>query len=102
MVAMSKQAPTGAFTAGAVASVPFEERDFTTAQVQQLLAVGKTTLFTTILPQLETYFEGTRRKITGRSIRAYRDRKLAEPRQKRPTEQLRKPKTRNEKRRSRP
>jgi hypothetical protein len=69
-------------------SLAFEDCDYGTAQLLQIFDCGKTTLFTEILPQLETYYEGTRVKATGRSVKAYRERKLAEPRQKRPTEHL--------------
>jgi hypothetical protein len=76
---------------------------YTTKETRRFLPVGKTKFFTEILPQLDSYLEGTRRIIIGRSIRAYRERKLAEPRQKRPSPPppLGNPKARNEKRRSR-
>jgi hypothetical protein len=83
--------------AGATArGLAFEERDYGTPELLQIFSCGKTTLFTDILPQLETYYLGNRVKATGRSVKALRDRKLAEPRQSR----LR-PKNHNEKRRSR-
>jgi hypothetical protein len=65
--------------------VPFDERGFTIAQTRQILAVGKTRFFEHVLPDLESYLEGTRRIVTGRSIRAYRERRLAEPPVKRVT-----------------
>jgi hypothetical protein len=89
----SPPAPTGG---AAVRGLSFEDCDYGTPQLLQIFSCGKTTLFTEILPQLETYYEGTRVKATGRSVKAYRERKLAEPRQKRSTPQLRKPKIRNE------
>jgi hypothetical protein len=74
------------------ASISFEDRDFTTAQTQQILSCGKTTFFLKILPELErdgyVYWEGSRRKINGRGILAYRERKRAEPPRKRPVEHL--------------
>jgi len=76
-----------------VPNVPFDECGFTTLQTRQLLAVGKTRFFEEVLPELESYLEGTRRVVTGRSIRAYRERRLAEPYQKLHN---RKPKTRKE------
>ena len=74
-------------TASLVANdqVPFDERGFSVAQTRQILAVGKTRFFEHILPDLESYLEGTRRIVTGRSIRAYRERRLAEPPTKRVT-----------------
>jgi hypothetical protein len=75
---MSKtQEPMAAPGASTAAPISFEDRDFTTAQTQQILSCGKTTLFLKILPELEregyVYWEGTRRKINGRGILAYRD-----------------------------
>jgi hypothetical protein len=68
---------------------------YTTEQTRRFLPSGKTKFFTEILPQLESYLEGTRRIITGRSIRNYRDGKIA-------AEQSRvRPKNPHEKRRSR-
>ena len=102
-----QQEPIEAPTAGArapISNIPFEERGFTTRQTRQILAAGKTRFFEEILPELESYLEGTRRIITGRSILAYRNRKLAEAPQKsavgsRGTKQLHK--SRSEKRRRR-
>jgi hypothetical protein len=65
--------------------VPFDERGFTIQQTRQILAVGKTRFFEHILPELQSYLEGTRRIVMGRSIRAYRERRLAEPPAKRAT-----------------
>jgi hypothetical protein len=81
---MSKhQEPMVALSAGAAtlsSDIPFEHRDFNTAQLRQIFSCGKTTLFEEILPHLEVYYEGTRLKATGRSILALRERKLREPR----------------------
>jgi hypothetical protein len=52
----------------AAGGIPFEHRDFNTAQLREIFSCGKTTLFTDILPHLEVYYEGTRLKATGRSI----------------------------------
>jgi hypothetical protein len=93
---MSKQEPAATFTARAAPtsseqSIPFEHRDFNTAQLLQIFSCGKTTLFGEILPELEkeggVYYEGSRAKATGRSIIKYRERKLAEPRVSRPMPQ---------------
>jgi hypothetical protein len=115
--------PIEALNAGALAAnskIRFEDCNFTAEETQRILAVGTTTLFDKLLRnrELESYLEGTRRIITGRSILAYRERKLAEA-QKLPTPQFttwyrrkktatpsrgapsRKPKIENEKRRSR-
>ena len=65
-------------------SIPFEHRDFGSAQLEQIFSCGKTTLFGVILPELEkeggVYYEGSRVKATGLSILKYRARRLAEPR----------------------
>lgn len=71
-----------------ISDIPFAERVFTAKQTQRALAVGKTTFFEKVLPELEAYLDGNRLKITGRSIQAYRERRLAEPRGKRSIEQL--------------
>ena len=96
------EAPTGA--AALISKIRFEDCDYTVEQTKRILAVGATTFFRKILPELESYLQGNRRIITGRSILAYRKRKLAETPQKsalgsRGSKQLRK--SRNEKRRSR-
>ena len=97
---MSKhQEPVEAHTAAGAAppsnkqSIPFEDRDFGSAQLLQIFSCGKTTLFGEIIPHLEVYYEGSRLKATGRSIIKYRERKLAEPRVSRPM-----PKNHHEKR----
>jgi hypothetical protein len=95
-----QQEPIAAPTAG----VRFEDCDYTVAQTKRILAAGATTFFETVLPELESYLRGNRRIITGRSILAYRNRKLAEAPQKsalgsRGSKQLRK--SRSAKRRSR-
>jgi hypothetical protein len=87
------------FAAGAAAfisndQIPFDERGFTTTHTRQILAAGKTRFFEDILPELESYLEGTRRIVTGRSIRAYRERRLAEPPRKRSIDHLPKVKKR--------
>jgi hypothetical protein len=74
----------------------FEERDYGTPKLLKIFSCGKTTLFMEILPQLETYYLGNRVKATGRSVKEYRERKLAEPQQSRSI-----PKNHHEKRRSR-
>lgn len=95
---MSKQpAAPPAPTNAPISTIRFEDCDYTTAETQRILGVRKTTLFDKLLRngELESYLAGTSRKITGRSIREYRERKLAEARA-RPTEHLRKAKTENE------
>ena len=84
---MSKhREPSEALNASALTSIStkirFEDCDFTTAETQQLLACGTTTLFYELIRtgELESYVRGARRIITGRSILAYRERKLAEAR----------------------
>jgi hypothetical protein len=59
--------------------LPFDERLFTAKQTRQILAIGKTTFFR-ILPELKSFLDGNRLKITGRSIREYREKRLAAPR----------------------
>ena len=94
---MTKQQQDQFNTASLISNdqVPFDERGFTTQQTRQILGAGKTRFFEHILPELESYLEGTRRIVTGRSIRAYRERRLAEPPVKRathkPTKQRRSP-----------
>jgi hypothetical protein len=102
-----QQEPIEAPTAGAVAlisKIRFEDCDYTVEQTKRILAVGATKFFKEVLPELENYLQGTRRIITGRSIKAYRERKLAEAPQKsavgsRGSKQLHE--SRNEKRRNR-
>ena len=81
---MSKQ-QQDQFNTASNDQVPFDERGFTTQQTRQILGAGKTRFFEHILPELQSYLEGTRRIVTGRSIRAYRERRLAEPPAKRAT-----------------
>jgi hypothetical protein len=106
-----QQEPIEAPTTGAAAlssDVPFKDRDFGSAQLQQIFSCGKTHLWMVILPQLEELggvnHEGSRVKVTGAAILALRARKLAEAPQRsalgsRGSEQLRK--SRIGKRRSR-
>jgi hypothetical protein len=57
--------------------IKFEDCNYTVQQTMQILAVRKTKFFSDVLPELESYLEGSRRIITGRSILAYRENKLA-------------------------
>ena len=84
---MTKQQQDQFNTASLISNdqVPFDERGFTIQQTRQILGVGKTRFFEHILPELESYLEGVRRIVTGRSIRAYRERRLAETPVKRAT-----------------
>ena len=91
-------------TVGRTSKLRFEDCDYTAQETQRLLAVRPTTFYEKVLPELEHYLAGNRRKFTGRSILEYRKRKLAEAQQKsavgsRGSKQLRK--SRNKKRRSR-
>ena len=74
--------------------IPFEQRDFSTAQCLQIFSCGKTTFFEEILPELEAeggvYYEGNRLKVNGRAILARRERKLRERRTRRQTPRNRK------------
>jgi hypothetical protein len=88
MIKRQDQFAVGAAALSSNDQIPFDERGFTTKQTRQILAAGKTRFFEDILPELESYLEGTRRIVTGRSIRAYRERKLAEPQRKRSIEHL--------------
>ena len=88
MIKRQDQFAVGAAALSSNDQIPFDERGFTTKQTRQILAAGKTRFFEDILPELESYLEGTRRIVTGRSIRAYRERRLAEPPRKRPVEHL--------------
>jgi hypothetical protein len=99
----SIKAPTTRPTAP-TSAIPFEDCDYSVRETLRILAARPTTFWGKILPELESYLDGNRRKITGSSIQAYRNRKLAEASQKsalgsRGSKQLRK--SRNEKRRSR-
>jgi hypothetical protein len=65
--------------------LPLEDRDLRTSEACLALGVGKTKLFDLIAAgEVESYLDGTVRKITGASIVARRKRKLAEARQSRP------------------
>ena len=97
------QEPIEAPNAGAAAlssDIPFQYRDFNTAQLKQIFGCEKTTLFEKIIPQLEelggVYHEGGRVKANGAAILALRARKLAKPQVSRSM-----PKNHHEKRRSR-
>jgi hypothetical protein len=88
--------------AAAIASVeqpallPLEERDLRTAQACQAIGCKKTKLFDLIADrEVDSYLDGTVRKITGASIVARRKRLLAQE-QSRP-----RPQNHHEKRRSR-
>src|SRR6516225_9207993 len=76
-------------------SLPLEDRDLRTTEACQALGCKKTKLFDLIAAgEVDSYLDGTVRKITGASIVARRKRKLAEA-QARP-----RPKNHHEKRRS--
>jgi hypothetical protein len=68
-----------------ISTIPFEERDFTAKQAREILAVGKTRFFQEVLPRLESTFEGARLIISGRSIKAYREFRYSQARQRRQT-----------------
>ena len=75
--------------------LPLEDRDLRTAEACQAIGCKKTKLFDLIAAgEVDSYLDGTVRKITGASIAARRQRKLAEA-QSRP-----RPKNHHEKRRS--
>jgi hypothetical protein len=98
------KAPTARPTAPTSSAIPFEDCSYSVQETLRILAARPTTFFGKILPQLDSYLEGSRRKITGESIQRYRANKLAEASQKsalgsRGSKQLHK--SRNEKRRSR-
>jgi hypothetical protein len=74
---------------GLASDIPFAERLFTVRQTRQILGgTGKTRFFQDILPQLQSFLDGNKLLITGESIQRYRERRLSEPRRRRPTEQL--------------
>jgi hypothetical protein len=81
-------------------SIPFEHRNFGSAQLEQIFDCGKTHLWQVVIPALQeeggVYYEGNRVKAAGLSIIKYRQRKLAEPRASRPM-----PKNHHEKRKRR-
>src|SRR6516165_5027463 len=76
-------------------AIPFSERVFTSKQTQEILAEGKTTFFIKSLPKLDAYLDGSKLKVTGKSIQALIKQRLSAPRQPRPTP-LRKAKTERE------
>jgi hypothetical protein len=77
------------------ALLPLEDRDLRTAEACQAIGCKKTKLFDLIAAgEVDSFLDGTVRKITGASIVARRQRKLAEA-QSRP-----RPKNHHEKRRS--
>jgi hypothetical protein len=82
---MAKQQQTG--------NLPFGERLFTSKQAREILGDGKTKFFEQDLPYLEAFLDGNKLKITGRSIRALIESRLAKGRLPRPMPQLRKART---------
>jgi hypothetical protein len=61
------------------ALLPLEDRDLRTAEACQALGCKKTNLFKLIAAgEVDSYLDGTVRKVTGASIVARRKRKLAE------------------------
>jgi hypothetical protein len=83
--------------ADTLALLPLEDRDLRTGEACQALGCKKTKLFDLIAAgEVDSYLDGTVRKITGASIVARRQRKLAEAQQSRP-----RPENHNEIRRSR-
>jgi hypothetical protein len=97
------KAPTTRPTAP-TSAIPFEDCDYSVRETLRILAARPTNFWANILPKLDSYLDGNRRKITGESIQRYRANKLAEASQKsavgfRGSKQLHK--SRNEKRRSR-
>ena len=84
-------------TPRSVVDLPLKDRDLRTAEACQALGCKKTKLFDLIAAgEVDSYLDGVVRKITGASIVARRQRKLAEARQSRPI-----PQNHYEKRRSR-
>jgi hypothetical protein len=79
-------------------NLPFDERWFTTRQAREILQDGKTKFFTKVLPQLKSFLDGNKLKISGRSIREYQEGRLEQGRQVRPMPQLRKAKAQIESR----
>ena len=94
------EALSASIPAATSTKIRFEDCDYTTTETQQLLACKTTTLFDELIRtgELESYVRGSRRIITGRSILAYRERKLAEAQQtvrgSRGSEQLRRARAR--------
>jgi hypothetical protein len=73
-------------------NIPFDERLFTSRQAREILCEGKTKFFQESLPQLDFFLDGNKHKITGRSIRELKERRLAAGRVPRAMPQLRKAK----------
>jgi hypothetical protein len=71
-------------------NIPFDERLFTSRQAREILCEGKTKFFEESLPQLDFFLDGNKHKITGRSIRELKERRMAAGRVRRPTPQVRK------------
>jgi len=71
----------------------FGERLFTSKQAMEILGDGKTKFFAQDLPHLDAFLDGNKLKITGSSIQRLIEKRLAEPRRRRPTDQLHKAKT---------
>src|SRR5438105_2180653 len=62
-----------------VSTISIEDRSFTPKQTAEILGNGKTKTFELIESgELESYLDGRSRRVTGRSIVTYRNRKLAE------------------------
>jgi hypothetical protein len=60
-----------------VSTISIEDRSFTPKQTAEILGNGKTKTFELIESgALESYLDGRARRVTGRSIVAYRNRKL--------------------------
>src|SRR6516162_11828167 len=91
---MSIKQPAPSFSQ--ITSLPLEDRDLRTAEACQALGCKETKLFDLIAAgEVDSFLDGTVRKITGASIVARRQRKLAEaqsrPRQKNYREKRRSP-----------
>jgi len=85
VTAVAKGKSINETTPRSLADLPLEDRDLRTAEACQALACKKTTLFRMIASgEIDSYLDGTVRKITGASIVARRKRKLAEAQQSRP------------------
>jgi hypothetical protein len=62
-----------------ITSVPFEERSFGVKAACAILAISETFYFELIAAKsIDTYKEGRSRKITGRAINAYREKRARE------------------------
>ena len=69
-------------------AIPFEERSFSPKQTAEILGHRETKTAALIASgALESYLDGRSRRITGRSIQAYRNRKLREATRKNETAQ---------------